>query len=170
MRIRRASQTLESQKTLGFHSENANLQNQSNARITENAGFPQRKREIVGPAKRSKHRKHYGTAVRMRILRASQTPESQKTLRNRSENANSEGEPNARITENTTEPQRECEFRRPAKRSNQRKHYGTAAKMRILRASQTPEAQKIRWNHSENAKFDGQPHARIAENATEPQR
>ena len=76
--------------------------------------------------------------ARMRILRASQALESQKTLGNRSENANFEGQPRATMTENTWESQRN---------------------MRILRASQTLESQKTLGNRSENANFEGQPSA-----------
>ena len=131
MRILRVSQTLETQKTLRIRSDSANFEGQPNVRITENTTDAQRECEFRGTAKRSNHRKHYGCTARVQILRDSQAFESQKTLRIRSESANFEGQPNAGIRENTRIPQRGCEFRDPAKRSNRRKRLGTAARMQF---------------------------------------
>jgi hypothetical protein len=71
----------------------------------------------------------------------------QNSLRNRSENANFEFQQGAWNAEFTTEPQRECEFRVPARGLKCRIHYGTAAGMRISSASQR--------SHSQNKSQEG---------------
>ena len=86
----------------------------------------------------------------LRIVRASESPETQKTLRIGSDNANFECQRKRRNTENTTDPQRECEFAIFANHPKAEKHYGIAAKMRIVSAREMSETQKTLWGRSEN--------------------
>ena len=85
-------------KSLGNRSENVNLECQK----TENIMESQRECEFRVP----ENRKHYGIAARMRI----QTARTQKTLWNRSENANSERQRGIRKAYFPWDPQRECKF------------------------------------------------------------
>ena len=54
------------------------------------------------------------------------------------------------------EPQRECEFRVPARGLKSRIHYGTPAGMQISSTSNRPEMQNSLRNHSWNANFECQ--------------
>ena len=112
MRILKVSQTLESQKTLGNHSENENVEGHSNAWITE-TWKSQWECKFWRPAKRLNHRTRLEITARILILKASQTLESRKTIGNLSEDANGECDGTLRNTENTTDPQRKCELRVP---------------------------------------------------------
>ena len=69
-------------------------------KLIQNSTPPKRRKS--SPRRLAEKRdKHYKILARMRI----RPPETQKILGNRSENANWEGQPNARITKNIREPQ-----------------------------------------------------------------
>jgi hypothetical protein len=147
------------QNSLGNRSENANFEFQQGAWNAEFTTEPQRECEFRVPARGSECRIHYGTTARMRILSSSKGLVMQNSLRNRSGNANSECQQGAWNAEFTTEPQRECEFRVPARGLECRIHYGTAARMRILSSSKGLEMQNSLRNRSGNANFECQQRA-----------
>ena len=109
--------------------------------------------QILSASEMPKRRKHYGCAAIMRFLSASESPETQKILRMRSDNANLECKRKRRNTENTTDPQRECEFAIFAKSPKTEKHYGIAMKIRISSPCKASQSQKTLWDRSENTNF-----------------
>ena len=74
--------------------------------------------------------------------------ETQKTLQVLSDNANFECHGTLRNSENTTDPQRKCEFGVPRKAPKHRKPYRSTAKMQIVSARETSKTQKALQIHS----------------------
>ena len=86
------------------------------------------------------------------------------------ENAYFEFQRSAWNAEFTRDPQRECEFRVPAKRLECRIHLGSAARMRIWSSSEALGMQSSLGIRSENANLEFQRGAWNAEFTTDPQR
>jgi hypothetical protein len=153
MRFLSASESPETQKILRMRSDNANFECQRKRRNTENTTDPQRECEFAIFAKPPKTKKHYGIAVKMRISYLRKASQSQKTLWDRSENANFLSSQSRPKPKNTMGSQWKCEFPIFAKPPKTKKHYGIAAKMQISYLRRAAQSQKTLWDHSENANF-----------------
>ena len=88
-------------------------------------------------------KKHCGRVVKMRILSASETLETQQTLWTRSENANFECQRNAWKAHFTIDSLRNCKFWVSASCLKSALYYRFAAKLQILSASQLLEKRTL---------------------------
>ena len=151
MRICYLPKVVQSQKTLRDRSENANLLSSKSLPKPKNTMGSQWKCEFDIVGKPSKAKKHYGIAVKMRICYLCKAFQSQKTLRDRSENANLLSSQSLPKPKNTMGSQWKCEFAIFGKPSKAKKHYGIAVKMRICYLPKASQSQKTLWDRNENA-------------------